>query len=421
MGKNVKVAVDKNYLRIQFPSAISQKVWGVRQKYKSLGLIDTPHNRMMAEKIVWEIQRDIYEDSLDPTLEKYNYGATLEKTLEKAKQAQSKTPKLLDLYTKYIESVKKPAIRKATYIICYQGYLPLIELCSAADIVTDSVKIFDAIKQKTTPSRTRLLLDILYNLLEWCKRQKLVNESTVNPYRAYKQDVPGKTIQKKPKHIIKLGAEGDNDFRGYSPEEAEHIIQAFSKKGRTPELYKNLTTFIFLTGCRPSEATGLRWKDVGENFATIIFRQALSTRTKEVGALKTARHGKERRKFPCGKRLQQLLKEMYDKQNNPHPDSFIFQQTGGNPVDWLSFGACWTGRTNKQGNHTEGVVEALIKEGKVSAYLKPYAMRHSFITWQLAAGMTPANVAKLVGNTPEVIYKHYVSADKDPELAFELE
>jgi hypothetical protein len=34
--------------------------------------------------------------------------------------------------------------------------------------------------------------------------------------------------------------------------------------------------------------------------------------------------------------------------------------------------------------------------------------------------MTPANVAKLVGNTPEMIYKYYVSADEEISLAFEL-
>jgi hypothetical protein len=34
--------------------------------------------------------------------------------------------------------------------------------------------------------------------------------------------------------------------------------------------------------------------------------------------------------------------------------------------------------------------------------------------------MTPTNVAKLVGNSPEMIYKHYVSADENISLAFEL-
>lgn len=206
----------------------------------------------------------------------------------------------------------------------------------------------------------------------------------------------------------------DDDFRGYSPKEAEYIIEAFSERGATPGLYKNLASFIFSTGCRPSEAIGLRWQDISNDFSTITFRYSFDRRSKELAPLKTARHGKEKRKFSCGKRLQQLLKEIHEGQNNPQPNSFIFRQSQGNPVDWCGFYNCWNGYDRN------GIIEMLIKEGKVKTYLKPYAMRHSFITWQLTAGMTPANVAKLVGNSPEVIYKHYVSAEKDPEVAFEL-
>jgi integrase len=292
MAGTVKVCTDKNSLRLQFPSAVSQKIWGVRQKYKSLGLSDTAENRLMAKRLADEAQLDIVLDRLDPSLEKYNAFA-LEKTSEKAKQILLKTPKLLDLYLEYTDSVIKQRVRKNTFISSYcSTYLNLIKLCPNANIVADSVKIFEAINQKTTPPTTRKVLDVLYNLLEWCKRQKIVEENTSNPYRAYKKDVSVGEKQKKPKHIIALGLDEDNDFRGYSHQEAEYIIQAFSKRGDTPGLYKNLVTFIFLTGCRPSEAIGLRWKDISKDFTTITFRQTFSRISKEVSPLKTARHGK---------------------------------------------------------------------------------------------------------------------------------
>jgi integrase len=422
MAGTVKVGVDKNSLRLQFPSAVSQKIWGVRQKYKSLGLSDTLENRLIADRLANDAQLDIAFDRLDPTLKKYSAFA-LEESSRKAKQIQPKIPELLNLYTQYIEVVIKPRVRKSTFITTYSGQcLRLIKVCPDANIITDSVKIFEAIKQKTTPYLTRKMLDILYNLLEWCKRKKIVEVNALNPYKAYKKDVPGRGKQKKPKHIIELGLDEDDDFRGYSPQEAEHIIQAFSQRGRTPDLYKNLATFMFLTGCRPSEATGLRWKDISNDFAAITFQQTFSCISKEIDKLKTARHGKEKRKFPCGMRLQKLLKEMHENQGNPQPESLVFRQKEtGKPVSWVAFWRCWVGyNDSKSGKHCDGVVEALIKEEKVSVYLKPYASRHSFITWQLSKGMTPANVAKLVGNSPEIIYKHYVSAEKDPQLAFEL-
>jgi integrase len=115
------------------------------------------------------------------------------------------------------------------------------------------------------------------------------------------------------------------------------------------------------------------------------------------------------------------LQKIHEGQNILSLILLYFAQSEGNPVYWHGFYNCWTGyNRGKNDKHTDGVIEERIREGKVQTYLKPYAMRHSFITWQLAAGMTPANVAKLVGNSPEMIYKHYVSAEKDPELAFEF-
>lgn len=110
---------------------------------------------------------------------------------------------------------------------------------------------------------------------------------------------------------------------------------------------------------------------------------------------------------------------MREKQGTLRPKSKVFLSIKGKPISWQSFYYCWSGSHNNH-NNINGVIETLGREGKVRYYLKPYATRHSFITWQLAHGMTPANVAKLVGNTPEMIYKHYVSADEDIKLAFEI-
>jgi integrase len=299
-------------------------------------------------------------------------------------------------------------------------YLNILASCASADIVEDSTKIFDKVKAATTPPIARQVLDVLYNLLEWCKRREIVKKDTYNPYRSYKQDVPGKPKKVKPKHIIEQGLVEDDDYRGYSPKEAEYIIKAFSSRGRTPDLYHLLVLFLFLTGCRPSEAVGLQWGDINEDCSVITFCHVYCMTTKEEKGLKTKRFGKLRRNFPCGKRLQNLLKEMREKQGNPHPKSKVFLSIKSAPVYWSSFYSCWAG-CHRNGQNTDGVIEILGREGKVGHYLKPYSTRHSFITWQLAHGMTPANVAKLVGNTPEMIYKHYVSADENLKVAYEIQ
>jgi integrase len=42
-----------------------------------------------------------------------------------------------------------------------------------------------------------------------------------------------------------------------------------------------------------------------------------------------------------------------------------------------------------------------------------YQMRYSYITFRLDAGMDAKDIAKLVGNSAEIIYKHYAGAKRD--------
>jgi integrase len=415
MAGTVKVGLDKGCLRLQFPSAVSQKIWKVRQKYLALGLSNTPENMAMAQQLASKAQMDLLSDSLDTTLEKYKPFA-LKKTSE---QIKSKNPELMKLYTEFIENVIKPSVDQNTYMDYKVNFQNLIKLCSGADIVADSTTIFDTLKTATTARQVRRTLGVLHNLLEWCKRRGIVDRDTYNPYRDYKQDAPGKSKQVKPKHIIDQDLVEDDDFRGYSPEEAEHIIKALELRGHTKNLYSSLGLFLFSTGCRPSEATGLQWQDVNEDCSIITFRRVFCSATKEEKGLKTRKFGKEKRRFPCGNRLQNLLKEMRENQDNFNPKSKVFVNRVGKPVNWTSFYKAWSG---VHSNHvdTDGIIETLAREGKIRFYLKPYATRHSFITWQLANGATPANVAKWVGNSPEMIYKHYVSADENATLAFKL-
>ena len=417
MAKTVSVGVDKGCLRLQFTSSVSQKFWGKKQKYKSLNLKDNPEGRQIAEDIARNARQDIYKDNFDVTLERYNPHLLK----ESSKQSNVKITTLLELYAKYIEEVKKPALVKVTYTKTYATkYQNIIRHCADADIIQDSVLIFDTIKSSTTPNTAKNLLNVLFNLLEWCKRRNIVQKETYNPYKDYRQDISGKSKRlKSPAHIIEQSLDSkDTDYRGFSSQEAERIIEAFSERGQTPKLYHQFIRFLFLTGCRPSEAVGLQWEDISEDCATITFRHAYCREVKELKGGKNARYeGKEKRLFPCGEKLQILLFEIKNERQNP--DNYVFSTIKGKPINWHSFRGCWAG-VHDGINEMNGVIEELAREKKVRFYLKPYATRHSFITWQLKAGMTPANVAKLVGNSPEMIYKHYVSADEDAKVAFEV-
>jgi integrase len=81
-------------------------------------------------------------------------------------------------------------------------------------------------------------------------------------------------------------------------------------------------------------------------------------------------------------------------------------------------------RTSKDGQVYEiiykGVVLQLALDKRISQYLTPYATRHTWITLQLTEGVPIKNVAKLAGNTPEVILKSYAGYVANFNLAAEI-
>jgi len=67
----------------------------------------------------------------------------------------------------------------------------------------------------------------------------------------------------------------------------------------------------------------------------------------------------------------------------------------------------------------DGIVTQLVKQGVVSEYRKPYQCRHTFITLCLEADIDAKDVGRWVGNSPEIIYKHYAGNKRNlqvPEL-----
>lgn len=58
-------------------------------------------------------------------------------------------------------------------------------------------------------------------------------------------------------------------------------------------------------------------------------------------------------------------------------------------------------------------MESLVKAGKVERYLPQYNIRHTCITLALKNGLDAKDVARLVGNSPESIYRHYAGNKRE--------
>ena len=71
----------------------------------------------------------------------------------------------------------------------------------------------------------------------------------------------------------------DQEIDPFSAAERDLIIQAFALHRRYQH-YASFVTFLFRTGCRPSEAVALQWKHISQDFSTISFEDAIITYTR---------------------------------------------------------------------------------------------------------------------------------------------
>ena len=358
-----------------------------KRHYISLGLPETPENRKLAEMKANQIELDIISGHFDETLKIYRPQSAL--STASPDITPSVTPSLSEIWEKFIE-YKRPQCSPNTMKYMYAVYtrylekLPTHELADAPQIRDFALKHFPLESGKRFITR-------LSACCSWAIQSGMIEE---NPFEGMASEIK---ISKAAK------GEGINDINPFSLEERDAILNAIAtdqfcpaKSGYKHSRYAPLIQLLFATGCRPSEAIALQWKHISKDFRFISFEQAVigtdSGRRIRAG-LKT----QEKRKFPCNESLKLLLQSI--KPEQAMPEDLIFPSPTGKPIDLNNF----RNRTWK-----------LVLKGLGIEYKKLYQCRHSFITFALETGKLDAkDVARLVGNSPEIIYRHYAGNKRE--------
>jgi integrase len=374
----VQIKVSNNRLQLVF------RVGGKRH-YLSTGFIDTPANRRLAEFKAREIEKDILYERFDPTLEKYKPESVLS-TVTSVRSITPPKPSLADLWEKFIEYKRpqcSPNTMKQKYSV-YTNYvkrLPTHDLDKAGDIRDFMVKNIPLSSAK----------DFLTRLSACCNWAIEAGAISSNPFAK----MPAKI------KVPKSQSE-DEDVDPFTAEERDLIIAAFESDRFRPQKsvfkdshYTSLIKFLFYTGCRPSEAVALQWKNISSDLRLISFQQAL-IETEDGRMVREGLKTQERRKFPCNDRLQALLASV--KPEGCKPNALVFPSIEGTYIN-----------TNNLRNRAYKRILA----GLGIQYRKLYQTRHTFITLALESGLDAKDVARLVGNSPEVIYRHYAGNKRD--------
>lgn len=373
-------------LRIRLP----RQLYDGKQKYLTLGLSDTPEHHIVAEGKVREIEQDILKDSLIPgtfdfTLSKYRPQTHL--TLVKPVEEPQKVLTLNELWDKYTE-FKSTQLEETTILRDYGKIQKRIPKLPTQDI-SEAVEIRDYLLKAYSAEVAKRTLKQFNACCNWAVRSKLIDS---NPFNGMATEIQSKKCSK-------------TSRMSFTKEEKDAIIKAFENNTYSSKFapvshsyYAPYVKFLFLTGCRPEEAIALKWKHIQVNI--IVFSEAVATDLKIRKNTKTD----VIRWIPINAQLQSLLDGI--KPENISPETLVLPAISGRELDAHNFlNRVW-----------KPVLTNLLKDGKVRHYLPQYNCRHTFITLALEAGVTVPQIAKWVGNSPEVIMKHYADTTRQVQI-----
>ncbi|MDZ8025992.1 MAG: DUF3596 domain-containing protein [Nostoc sp. DedQUE11] len=360
-----------------------------KRHYLSIGLADNSVNRKAAEAKARQIELDIVSGNFDPTLAKYKPQAALSTVATEITRSITAKTSLAYLWEQFVE-YKRPQCSPNTMRLSYGVFSNYVKNLPTHDL-DKANEIRDYILNTIPLYSGKRFITRLSACCEWAIESGMISE---NPFQgmATKINLPKSSTTKE-----------IDEINPFSLQERDKIINAIENNLFCPRTsafkhshYAPFVRFLFLTGCRPSEAIALQWKHISQDFRQINFEQAI-IKTESGKQVRQGLKTQERRKFPCNDSLRQLLQS--NKPEEATSDSFVFPSPKGKVIDIDNFrGRIWT----------------TVIHGLEIEYRKLYQTRHTFITHALETGKLDAkDVARLVGNSPEIIYQHYAGNKRE--------
>lgn len=373
-AKSTRIKKPKNSVRIivrgQTLSLVLPAAYCGKRHIFALDLPNTPDGKKFAEHRAKQIEIDLMCGQFDHTLAKY-------KPLKAASLIRADLT-FAEIYQAYIESKKNlasPTTLKATYA----NTLNHLNGCPYK-MPLEALKLKDWMCVNKTPDTARRILMQLNAACAWAAERNLIK---TNPFF-------GKSKIKTKKSKAKI--------HPFSSNEKLAILAAFEESDKFNYLLP-LINFFFLTGCRTSEALGLRWKNIKADCSSISFEEVMilgkGGAQRRQGTKQTPQ-----RDFPCNKQLQNLLLSI--KPSKPVGTAAVFLRVDDTPITHQDLRIAWYGK-----GVTLGIVRQLAADGAIENYRPQYNTRHTFISQCLEAGIPPLQISKWAGNSPEVIFKNY--------------
>ncbi|PAX59877.1 tyrosine-type recombinase/integrase [Brunnivagina elsteri] len=376
--KKVTIVAYKNRWRLRLPRGFTCG----EQVYIYSGLEATAYNLRRVQSVALVIESDAESGCFDQTLQIYKDALSDLHTNQRRIRQKVKSLDLVELWDKYCD-FKQSQLANTTFTKDFQNrYKNIINALPSKDLGS-AIVIRDYLVANYSPKTTKRLLMQINACCVWGLKSGLI---TKNPFTDLGSD-------------IKVKRWDTSKIDPFTAQERDAIISAFE----SDTLYKgyaDFVKFLFFSGCRIGEAIALKWEHINADCTEITFRESYS----HLYGRKSTKTD-EFRRFPCNEQLKTLLLNRRTQEYNKNWLVFP-SHTDHKEIKISGFTRIWRGYDNR-GEFIPGIVTSLVEKGLVQRYRVPYNARHSFITMCLSKGIPVQTVASWVGNSPEVIYKHY--------------
>ncbi len=339
---------------------IPRNILGDEAKEISLCMPDTPEARIVAEKILVSVKIDIYQGNFDPSLERYR------------RKPATRVPTVYDLWCKYVDYRRETV--KPTTLHYYERIIG-DRLRSCPQSISKSLEIRSWLLDHMSQAYAARVLTSLSWAVTWAMKHKILTIEDNIYIEMAKQTKP--QDQTPPANAFTL-------------EERTLILDSLVSSKNYDHFYP-FVYFLFLTGCRPSEAIGLRWGDISKDLKQINFSGSITQIDGKAVRMTRSKNNRVR-SLPISVELKDLLEASGYSSGKPSDLVFPSKEDPTIPINYQNFSrGAW-----------ERTVDRIV--GRKTT---PYSCRDTFITEQIGKGVPVAIIARWVDNSPQIIDKRY--------------
>lgn len=318
-----------------------------------------------------------YQINSDMGLERFNPDNYSNKKIIATQQPIKSEIRLIDLWEMFLKDKIKSGLKDKSIDV----YLDIDRIIQKIrnKLSYNGFEVKEELEKITTIGQVKATLHKLSSCCEYGIKRKLITENNFYGVWEYLPDTP----LKKP--------------YCFSDSEIEQILNNFSNHPDYNRYY-DLIIFLLNTGCRPSEALGVKWGDLDDDFTKITFRGS-PQRIKGKGVkwsegsknFKKGGHKSKTRTMPLTKILKSTLENRANR-STVETDDLIFPNNANKFIHYSNFLSAW----QKCVQSIKGLSECVI-----------YNCRDTFITKQLSKGVYIAVIAAWCDNSPSVIESRY--------------